>query len=504
MIARKSTLIIVTQLINGLLGYVALYFITRYMEPGTYGIMAFAYSFVALFSIIGNLGFDHAHVKRVSEGKDVGTCIGTFLATKLGLTGLMAIVTLISIVVWKLVLGRGFETSTHETAVYIMLVYWIIRVIAQFMTTTFQGRKEIAKLQFPNFFEVLVRSISIIFVALSGWGTIALVLTYIVGDIIFFLSSLYFFRGYPISYPSKETFQDYTKFAFPLSIVVASTILMTNVDKVLIQLFWSASDVGYYFAAFRMTQFIALFTGAIGLLLFPTFSSLHSRNDVGGICNLTIQSERYLSMIVFPVVMGVIVLAQPISGILLSGWKEIIPILHILPLFVLLDALERPYQTQFMGMNYPKLARNRVLIMVVVNIVLNLILIPRDIQSLGLSLFGLGAQGAAIATVVAYGVGLVYSRIVAWKLTGITGNPRVLFHLLAAGIMMTVLYIITIMIPIGRWYILLAVALFGFVIYIGVLYLIREFSKQDLDLFFDALNIKKMVQYIKEEIRGKP
>jgi len=76
--------------------------------------------------------------------------------------------------------------------------------------------------------------------------------------------------------------------------------------------------------------------------------------------------------------------------------------------------------------------------------------------------------------------------------------------LLAAGIMMTVLYIITIMIPIGRWYILLAVALFGFVIYIGVLYLIREFSKQDLDLFFDALNIKKMVQYIKEEIRGKP
>ena len=68
---------------------------------------------------------------------------------------------------------------------------------------------------------------------------------------------------------------------------------------------------------------------------------------------------------------------------------------------------------------------------------------------------------------------------------------------------MVVLYIITVMIPIGRWYILLAVALFGFMVYIGVLYIIKEFSKQDFDLFFDALNITKMIQYIKEEISGK-
>ena len=503
MIARKSTLIIVTHLIDGLLGYIALYFITRYMEPGAYGIMAFAYSFVALFSIVGNLGFNQAHIKRISEGKDIGACNGTFLATKLGLTGLMTLVTLLSILVWKLVMGRGFETPTHETAVYIMLVYWIIRVIAQFMSTTFQGKKEIAKSEIPTFFEVTIRSLSIIIVALSGGGVIALVLTYIAGDIFYFLSSLYFFRGYPIKYPSKETFVDYTKFAIPLSIVIASATIMTNLDRVLIQLFWSASDVGYYFATFKITEFINLFTSSIGLLLFPIYSSLHSQNNIQGIRNLTILSERYLSMIVFPVVVGVIVLAKPISGILLSGWGEVVPILHILPLFVLLNALERPYQTQFMGMNYPRLATNRVIIMVVVNIVLNLILIPRDIQSLGITLFGLGAQGAAIATVIAYGVGLFYSRIIAWKLTGIKGNPRVFLHLLAAVIMMIFLYIITVTFPIGRWYILLAVALFGFGIYIGILYIVKEFSKQDLDLFFDTLNIQKMIIYIKEEIRGK-
>ena len=142
--------------------------------------------------------------------------------------------------------------------------------------------------------------------------------------------------------------------------------------------------------------------------------------------------------------------------------------------------------------------------MVTVNVILNLILIPKDIQSLGIHLFGLGAQGAAIATVTAYGVGLFYSRIIAWKLTNVRGNPRVLFHMLAAGIMTVVLYTITVAIPIGRWYILLGTGLFGLWLYLSILYLLKEFSKEDIDLFFDTLSIKKMIQYIKEEIFGKP
>ena len=33
--------------------------------------------------------------------------------------------------------------------------------------------------------------------------------------------------------------------------------------------------------------------------------------------------------------------------------------------------------------------------------------------------------------------------------------------------------------------------------------LIKEFRKEDLHLFLDTLNIRKMFRYIREEIRGK-
>lgn len=471
--------------------------------PAAYGVLAFAYSFVALFSIFGNLGFNQAHIKRVSEGKDLGTCIGTFFTTKTGLTGLMIFLTLVVIIIWKTFLGRGFESPIHETAVYIMLGYWIIRTIALVMVTTFQGKKEIAKAQLPMFSEVLIRTIAIIIVAYLGWGIIPLVMTYIVGDITFFFTSLYFFRNYPIKNPSLEYFKDYVHFAIPLSIVIASSLIMTNIDKVLIQLFWSATEGGYYFAAYRILVFINLFTISIGLLLFPTYSSLHAKKDVKGIQNLTLTSERYLSMIVFPLVFGTIALARPIAKIMLSSWAPTIPILEILTLFALLDALERPYQTQFMGMGYPKLARNRILIMVIINITLNIILIPRNIPSLGINLLGLGAQGAAIATVISYGIGLGYSRIMAWKLIGIKGNLCILLHLFSAVIMVSGLYGLSTLIEISRWYILIIFGLTGLSIYIGVLFLLREFKKEDFELFRDSFNIKKMINYIITEIRGE-
>ena len=76
-----------------------------------------------------------------------------------------------------------------------------------------------------------------------------------------------------------------------------------------------------------------MFTVAMGALLFPTYSALHAYNNMKGIHTLTFKSERYLSMIVFPMVFGMVILAEPATRILLSNWLPAVPILQILPFF---------------------------------------------------------------------------------------------------------------------------------------------------------------------------
>jgi len=502
MIARKSALIIFIQLLNGLLGYIALKFIALYMDPWEYGVVGFAYGFVALFSIFGKMGFDQAHIKRVSEGRNLGKCISTFAVTKLFLAGVMSGAVILSIAVWRHLLHRGFESPLHEKAVYIMLIYFVLLTFTQIFISTFNARRESAKAYIPLFVYTLARVSLTVFVAIKDLGAMALACTYVFGEVFHLVMALVLFRGYPIGRPSLSLFKSYLKFAIPLSIVSTSYIIMTNVDKVFIQLFWSSKEVGWYFAIFNLSRFVILVVTSVGLLLFPTISEYYSRNEMDKIREKVLKSERYLSMIVFPIVTMIIILAEPIIHILLSDkYLPGVHILQILPLFVLLEALARPYVSKMQGMDMPELVRNRFLIMVSANVILNLILIPRDIRSLGLNLFGLGAEGAAIATVISYVLGLIYIRYKAWRITGLKGNPRVILHAIDSIIMGLILWHLLKLTVISRWYHLAGIFILGGGIYFGLLVLMKEFRKEDFYFFLDAISPKGMLRYIRDEMR---
>ena len=78
MIARKSFLIISTSFITRLFGWIGLVILAKLWSdfaPEALGVIGFAMSFLAIFNIIGDLGFSRAHVKRVSEGKDCGPAL---------------------------------------------------------------------------------------------------------------------------------------------------------------------------------------------------------------------------------------------------------------------------------------------------------------------------------------------------------------------------------------------------------------------------------------------
>ncbi len=503
MIARKSALIIASQVANGILGYVGLKFIALYMEPWQYGVIGFAFGFVSIFKIVGKLGFDQAHIKRVSEGKDLGRCIATYLSTKLGLAGLLAAVVIGAVAVWTMVLGRGFESPVHEQALYVMLAYFFLFTLRRGFIYTFMARKEMAKANLPRFAFTVGRIAVTVFVALSGLGALALAYAYLAGEILEFVLALYFHRGYPVGSPSLDYLKSYKVFALHVVVAVAGNMIILNVDKVFIQLFWGAEQVGRYFAMHNLSRFITVFVTAVSSLLFPTISALHAKNNTREIERLTLVSERYMSMIVFPMVVGMAVLAGPAIRILLSNkYLPAVTVLQVLPFFVLLQALQSPYNTLARGINRPQVARNAVVIMAAANVLLNLLLVPRDIQSLGVELVGLGSLGAAIATVASFLAGLLYIRWVAWRLTGITVNYRIALHAVAAGVMAFALYQLQGVWFIGRWYELIAASLLGLGIYIGVLFVMREFTKDDFDFFMDALNIRKMFAYIWDEITG--
>jgi O-antigen/teichoic acid export membrane protein len=500
MIARKSALMFGANIISALLGYAGLFFVARFMGAHALGIVGFGLAYVGMFSSVAYLGFGTTHVKRISEGKDLATCIGTFARIKIALTVLMTCCILGSILFWKFLLGRGFESPLHEFVIYIMLFQAVFYTFSDFFLSTFLGRQEIAKYQLPYFMETVSRVACTVVVASLGLGMLALGYAWVAGSIAMFCSALLLFRGYPIGRYNKDYFKSYLAFAIPMFAVATVGTISVNVDKIMIQLFWSSTEVGYYFSTQKITDFVSAIAGVIGVLLFPTLSTYHAEDRIKELALLSRKAERYISLVIFPIVIFIIALAPQIISIILSDeFLPAVPVFRLLAVYSFIIGVNTSHWLQFGAINMPKLAAKIGLIPVVLNIVLNIIFIPSSL--FGFKLLGLGPFGAAVTTVISGVVGVVISRFYTKMLTNTTTNLRTFIHLFAACLTGLLLYAFGHVIPLDRWFSLLGAGLLCIGIYLAILYSLKEFTKEDYHFFLDTLSPRKMFKYTKEELK---
>lgn len=506
------------MLVGSVLGYAALFFILRYM-PGDYGIIGFAMAYVGLFGFIAGLGFDSAHVKRISEGKDLDKCIGTYFVVKLVLTTIMVVFVVSSIQIWKFVIGRGFETPEHEITIYIFLVYAAILSMSSVALNTYSARRETAKQQVSTLMEPVTRVPLAIIVALGSFGVIALAGSYVFGAVALLIMSLLLFRGYPFGKFDSAIFKSYFKFAIPLAVSSGIIVISSNIDKVMLQLFMGKDPVEYYFGVQMLTRFIITMSMAVTLLLFPTLSEHHGKEEHSKVRKLTAVAERYVSMIVIPIAVFLIVFSEPILYVFRSDIaKNAAGVLRILTIYSVIICFYSIFINQIMAVDKPKLGAKIGVSMALINILLNIVLIPKDIKSLGINLFGMGAEGAALATAISAIYGLIMVKIYTRKLTGTKWNPRILIHLGCAVVMGVTLYYISSALDMWDWFtpewggvvelakyvgLIALTGILGLGIYIGLLWLLKEFTKDDLKLFLNLLSPLGMRRYVFSELRGK-
>jgi len=532
MIARKSLLIVISHFIIEVIGWIGLVVLAKLwgsFAPEALGIIGFAMSFLGLFNIVADLGFSQAHIKRVSEGKDLGTCIGTFAVIKLVLTCLMVTIIFIAIFIWKNLLHGGFYDATTESIIFVFILYYIFSSLSAIPGRTFIGTKEIAKREISFLLGRSAKFPLVILVATSG-ATIAsispivawpgflqpiqqfiashaigsLAMTYVMDVTVALLIGVWLLRKYPLKKPDWELLKSYFTFAMPIMILSFISVISVNIDKVMIGYFWTSVEVGYYFTVQQVITIIMVLYTAVTTVLFPTLSEYHSAKNFKKIKQTTHLAERYISMILIPPIVVIIVFVRPVIDIMLSSaFLPAAPVLIVLTIYAFILGTRAPFISLISGLNRPDITAKIGVVICVTNIILNYLFIP----PWGLlSPFGInGPTGAAVATVLSTSLGFFGFRLFAKKLTDIrllqSHTPR---HIIAGVVIAGVLYSFNILITIIHWYHLIIFAGLGLAVYLAVLFVLKEFKKQDLEFFLDMLRPKEMLRYISSELKEKP
>ena len=513
MIARKSLLIVMSQFFARFLGWIALVILAKMWgdsAPETLGIIGFAMAFVALFTFIGDLGFTSAHVKRLSEGNNTGECIGTFMTIKLVLTGLMLVVLSLTLVVGKFLFNISFYDSTSEKVVLIFIYYYIFSNIVQIPLTTFQATKEIFKRQIIMVSENLVKVPLFIYVAIMGASVIAveglnnwvdlLAITYLCGIFASCIVGFYLLRNYPLERPTKKMFKSYFIFAIPVMLLALINTISVNVDKIMIGYFWTSVEVGYYFTVQQVLQIVLIFSSAIGIVLFPTISEYHVKHNHKHIRKTIHMATRYISMLMMPVFITIVIFVNPIISIMLNdAFLPASGVLIVLTVLAFLTTIGTPYNSLIVGMNRPGIAAKIGLVMCVSNVILNFSFIPKDglLSFVGIN----GALGASVATTISCVIGFISLCVVSKRLAKIKIFQRYYINHAIAGVLLAgFLYLAKINNPI-TWYTLILFVGMGLFVYFGILYLLKEFTEDDFKFFLDICHPKKMLEYMSGEIK---
>jgi len=156
-------------------------------------------------------------------------------------------------------------------------------------------------------------------------------------------------------------------------------------------------------------------------------------------------------------------------------------------------------------MDKPRILLKITIVTALISVALNFLIIPKDGL---LSPFGIqGPTGAAVTGVLTALIWFFGLRIAAKKYAGLTilqsHTPRHIIASLGMGVVLYLLGFRTPFFSVIHWYHLIVLFGIGLIIYLGILFLLKEFDKQDFDFFVNILRPKKMLKYVKSELKDE-
>lgn len=491
MLVRNFTFKVSSQFLAAVMAFVSLLVMSRYVAH-EYGVMMWGLALITLINTLADLGFNSANLKFIStEGFDRSACFTTYMAIKAVLTAVMIACTVVT--VYGMKMAGGIDDEKLGVCL-VFVLYQIISNVQFAIYYTLDGMRMSGKSSLLTLAECGIRNTLLIALALMYVDASTLSSAYVVATSVSVIMSVYMAHQVGLRITKPLYIHDYVKFALPLAAALILTSVVTNLDKVMVGLFYPSIEVTYYSTAVGL---VATFT-AVGVslnnVLLPHLSSSISKNNERTEHTLW-GLERGLAIILLPFIAFFLVFGTGVSTVLFGGTfgrsGEILSILsiQIVP-FVFAGIMAQVLYALNKGLAYLRASS----ILCVVAVAGFVVLIPDN----GFLPFcmGYGGIGAAISVSLAY---IVYAAVLILMVHNTTRYrlyPKLwkigIAFVIALGCMLAIDHVATVT-GLLR---LLIVGIICEAVFVGTLYAMKEVTKGDI-----AAVLKKFIN--DEDRRGR-
>ena len=180
--------------------------------------------------------------------------------------------------------------------------------------------------------------------------------------------------------------------AWPMAAVAVMTIVFFRIDVVMISLIQGTTPIGFYSVAYTLSEAALVIPSVLITALFPALSKLH-QDAIQSFRDACAQAIKYLLYLAVPIAFFVTLWARPIVSLLFGAtFDPAVPALQILIWSAPIYYVSMVLGIALVVANLQKLNMELTFLAIVVNVSLNVFLIPKY-----------SYIGASFATVVALG-----------------------------------------------------------------------------------------------------
>ena len=461
--AKGTVYIMIAQVIFLSSGYAVHFGLGRYLGPVEYGTFGVILSLLAMVHLFLQNGVPQAISKYVAEGNDIDS------VKKEGLKVQTLFFFITFVVYFSSAPFLAELLKDPSLTDYIRLSAFIIpiRAIERVYTGTLNGIRAFDKQAKILAFYSVSRVFAVFALVIIGFAITGVIIGYLIAAVV----ALILAKHWCAYKKDGEGFsrEKIIKFAFPIILFAFGFTAIMNIDLLFVKALVSGEvKTGFYTSAWAMARLPFFVFSALSLTLLPSISKSTSINDNEQTKNYISNSLRYLLMILLPTTLLISVTSDNLLSLTYTPeYSQAGSALSILIFGVTFLTIFVTLATIITASGKPKVSMGIALSLVPIAVVLNLMLVP-EYQ----------LEGAALATTITTFVGMIISGVYVAKRFRALMNPMSFCKICIASLVICfigMMFDVSGIILIG-WYAVLIL------IYLGLLWIIREIKKEDVEI----------------------
>ncbi len=389
---------LVLRVVGLFVSYIFILLVSRLYGAKGVGVFALSYTFLIIFATIGKMGSDTAFLKYCAENralkkwillKDIYKKILIIATTMSILVSLFLFFSsnfIADVILKKEYMSLALKIVAFAVFPMVILVVFSeglrgFKQIKEYMLIRFVGLN-ITAIFFVAVFYLLKQKLNIFshaFLKDEYLPVISFAVSVVVIAVVSFLLWKKFYRKFSdgqIGGSETTTYKEIFSLSLPLLLSSSLALIIDWSDTVMLGMFRTAEEVGYYNVAIRVGKLLVIILVAINTIAAPKFAEFWGKKDIDGLVKIARQSTKLIFWITLPIFLFLLIFPGFVLSIFGKEFSVASLSLVILVSGFFFNAICGSVRLILQMTGYQVYHQNIIFLGAVLNVVLNYYLIP--------------------------------------------------------------------------------------------------------------------------------